>query len=131
MEELSIATASKLSSLTLDPQKDREEEAVSRKSSSAEETLWVDRYRPRKFTDLLGNERVARETLAWVKHWDWCVFGRNGRGKAMAGGSGVGAGAMMANRKRTREGEVNNDQNGPKDEFRRPREKVGSRIVSP
>ncbi|KAI0306397.1 P-loop containing nucleoside triphosphate hydrolase protein [Multifurca ochricompacta] len=37
----------------------------------AEETLWVDRYRPKRFTDLLGDERVHREVLSWVKQWDF------------------------------------------------------------
>ncbi|KDR73607.1 hypothetical protein GALMADRAFT_251349 [Galerina marginata CBS 339.88] len=67
-----------------------------------EDMLWVDRYRPRKFTDLLGNERVARDAMAWVKQWDWCVFGK-ARGK-----------------KRAREG----DENINLDEFRRPQEKI-------
>ncbi|KAL1762152.1 P-loop containing nucleoside triphosphate hydrolase protein [Schizophyllum commune] len=40
-----------------------------------EETLWVDRYRPTRFTELIGNERSARDVMAWVKQWDWCVFG--------------------------------------------------------
>ncbi|PFH54126.1 hypothetical protein AMATHDRAFT_135378 [Amanita thiersii Skay4041] len=50
-----------------------------------EHTLWVDRYRPCRFTDLLGNERIARDTLTWVKCWDWCVFGRRSKGKNKAG----------------------------------------------
>ncbi|CAK5277317.1 unnamed protein product [Mycena citricolor] len=48
-----------------------------------EHTLWVDRYRPRQFSDLTGNERVAREVMTWVKQWDWCVFGK-GKGKKRA-----------------------------------------------
>ncbi|KAL0066480.1 Chromosome transmission fidelity protein 18 [Marasmius tenuissimus] len=52
----------------------------------------------------MGNERVARETLAWVKQWDWCVFGKSNKGK-----------------KRAREGdEVANEQ----DEYHRPKEKI-------
>ena len=55
-------------------------------SSRTEETLWVDRYRPKRFTDLLGDERVHREVLAWVKQWDLCVFGKgNGKGRARDG----------------------------------------------
>ncbi|KAG6832058.1 hypothetical protein H0H92_005480 [Tricholoma furcatifolium] len=51
-----------------------------------EETLWVDRYRPHRFTELMGNERVAREIMAWVKQWDWCVFGkRKGKKRARTG----------------------------------------------
>ncbi|KAG6854551.1 hypothetical protein C0991_004887 [Blastosporella zonata] len=68
-----------------------------------EDTLWVDRYRPQKFTELMGNERVARETMAWVKQWDWCVFG-NKKG-----------------RKRPRAGDENLDD---MDEYHRPREKL-------
>lgn len=34
----------------------------------------MDRYRPQRFVDLAGDERVNRETLAWVKEWDQCVF---------------------------------------------------------
>jgi len=71
-------------------------------SSSTEATLWVDRYRPKRFTDLLGDERVHREVLAWVKQWDLCVFGK-GKGK-----------------KRARDEEGFN----PEDELGRPQEKV-------
>ncbi|KAB5593127.1 Sister chromatid cohesion-related protein [Ceratobasidium theobromae] len=42
-------------------------------------SMWVDRYRPKCFTDLLGDERVHRETMAWLKEWDQCVFGRRRR----------------------------------------------------
>ncbi|KAN0064727.1 Chromosome transmission fidelity protein 18 [Thecaphora frezii] len=38
--------------------------------------LWVDRYRPRKFTELLGDERLHRDVLGWLKEWDECVFKR-------------------------------------------------------
>ena len=38
--------------------------------------MWVDRYRPQKFVDLAGDERVNRDTLGWVKEWDQCVFKR-------------------------------------------------------
>ena len=48
--------------------------------SSTEDTLWVDKYRPGRFIELIGNERVARDTMTWVKQWDWCVFGKK-RGK--------------------------------------------------
>ncbi|KAG6860581.1 hypothetical protein C0995_009630 [Termitomyces sp. Mi166 len=72
-------------------------------SQPVEDTLWVDRYRPQKFTELMGNERVARETMAWVKRWDWCVFG-NKKG-----------------RKRPRAGDENFDE---MDEYHRPREKL-------
>lgn len=41
-----------------------------------ENELWVDRYRPSRFVDLLGDERVHRDTMGWLKEWDCCVFGK-------------------------------------------------------
>ncbi|KAF5389958.1 hypothetical protein D9757_003561 [Collybiopsis confluens] len=41
------------------------------------DTLWVDRYRPKTFTDLMGNDRVAREAMEWLKQWDRCVYGKS------------------------------------------------------
>ncbi|ORY75800.1 P-loop containing nucleoside triphosphate hydrolase protein, partial [Protomyces lactucae-debilis] len=38
--------------------------------------MWVDKYRPQKFTELLGDERTNRDVLRWLKHWDHCVFGK-------------------------------------------------------
>jgi chromosome transmission fidelity protein 18 len=95
MDELSATTAQRLM---------RPHDDLSTTSSSrSEKTLWVDRYRPKRFTDLLGDERVHREVLAWVKHWDLCVFGK-GKGK-----------------KRARDGE---QLAGFEDELCRPQEKV-------
>lgn len=71
--------------------------------SPIEDTLWVDRYRPHRFTELLGNDRVARDTMAWVKQWDFCVFGSK-KGK-----------------KRPRDDDENYN---PDDDYHRPREKV-------
>jgi len=73
-------------------------------NAPVEDLLWVDRYRPKKFTDLLGNERVARDAMTWIKQWDWCVFGK-ARGK-----------------KRNWDG----DENVNQDEYKRPHEKVNS-----
>ncbi|KAJ2921092.1 hypothetical protein H1R20_g16001, partial [Candolleomyces eurysporus] len=70
--------------------------------SQVEEELWVDRYRPRKFTDLLGNERVARDAMTWLKQWDWCVFGRSRKGSKR---------------------QNNHEDGAPEDEYHRPREK--------
>ena len=61
--------------------------------------MWVDRYRPKRYLDLLGDDRIHREVMSWVKEWDYCVFGKN-KGK-----------------KRARDEEN-------LDEYHRPREKV-------
>lgn len=69
-------------------------------SSKAHGELWVDRYRPQQYTDLLGDDRVHREVMAWVKEWDYCVFGKlKGKQKMTEGGQHF-------------------------DEYRRPQEKV-------
>ncbi|OCF36301.1 hypothetical protein I316_02176 [Kwoniella heveanensis BCC8398] len=39
-------------------------------------TMWVDKYRPKKFSDLLGEDRVHRDVMNWLKEWDKCVFKR-------------------------------------------------------
>lgn len=99
MDQLAATAASKL---------DRPNIAVEDPTAVVEDTLWVDRYRPHRFTELMGNEKVAREVMGWVKQWDWCVFGKNkmkGKGK-----------------KRPREGE--DDKFYVEDEYQRPKEKV-------
>ncbi|KAJ8747494.1 hypothetical protein K2173_014393 [Erythroxylum novogranatense] len=39
------------------------------------EQLWVDKYSPRSFTELLSDEQTNREVLLWLKQWDSSVFG--------------------------------------------------------
>lgn len=41
------------------------------------EELWVDKYRPRSYVELLSDETVNRELLHWLKLWDKIVFNRN------------------------------------------------------
>ena len=97
MDELSVTTAQRLM------QPDTTHSCPTNPSSGTEETLWVDRFRPKRYIDLLGDERVHREVLAWVKQWDLCVFGK-GKGK-----------------KRARDGE---SFASSEDELGRPQEKV-------
>ncbi|KAF1897159.1 hypothetical protein Lal_00034862 [Lupinus albus] len=39
------------------------------------EQLWVDKYAPKSFTELLSDEQTNREVLLWLKQWDSNVFG--------------------------------------------------------
>ncbi|KAK1315216.1 hypothetical protein QJS10_CPA06g00029 [Acorus calamus] len=39
------------------------------------EKLWVEKYAPSSFTELLSDEQTNREVLLWLKQWDNCVFG--------------------------------------------------------
>eukprot|EP00833_Pecoramyces_ruminatium_P009644 jgi/Orpsp1_1/1183676/evm.model.c7180000086241.1 len=47
------------------------------KKEEYEKNLWVNAYTPKRYTDLLGDERINREVLSWVKEWDYCVFQKN------------------------------------------------------
>jgi chromosome transmission fidelity protein 18 len=40
-----------------------------------ETDLWVDKYHPQTYLDLIIDEATARDVLSWVKQWDFCVFG--------------------------------------------------------
>ena len=54
--------------------------------------LWVDKYAPKVFTDLLSDEATNRQVLQWLKAWDACVFApKQGRGAGGAGGAGGAA----------------------------------------
>jgi chromosome transmission fidelity protein 18 len=56
--------------------------------------LWVDKYAPRTFPDLLSSEQVNRNVLRWIKLWDKRVFKRNvpaKEGAASAAAAGAGS----------------------------------------
>ena len=44
--------------------------------------LQVNKYAPKQYIDLIGNEPVNRHVMTWVKQWDYCVFGGSDSGKA-------------------------------------------------
>jgi len=43
-------------------------------TNSSPTLLWTEKYRARKFTDLVGDERTHRSVLHWLKSWDTIVF---------------------------------------------------------
>ncbi|PSN71548.1 hypothetical protein BS50DRAFT_570883 [Corynespora cassiicola Philippines] len=48
------------------------EQPVSGKSNKT--LMWTEKYRAKKFTDLVGDERTHRSVLRWLKGWDPIVF---------------------------------------------------------
>ena len=46
----------------------------------------MEKYSPRSFLELLGDEEINREVLRWVKRWDRCVFGESPPGGAKSRG---------------------------------------------
>jgi len=53
------------------------EPAISNKKGGHQ--LWTEKYRARKFTDLIGDERTHRSVMHWLKRWDPVVFGNSHR----------------------------------------------------
>jgi chromosome transmission fidelity protein 18 len=43
--------------------------------------LWTEKYRARKFTDLIGDERTHRSVMHWLKCWDQIVFPGSARSR--------------------------------------------------
>lgn len=50
--------------------------ATANDEENQEEILWVEKYKPRKYIDLLSDEATNRSLLYWLKMWDKIVFGR-------------------------------------------------------
>ncbi|VDN18151.1 unnamed protein product [Gongylonema pulchrum] len=45
-------------------------------SSFTDKELWVEKYAPHSYVDLISDENVNRTLLKWVRLWDECVFQR-------------------------------------------------------
>jgi chromosome transmission fidelity protein 18 len=59
------------------------EPPVRGKSGKSTRTLmWSEKYRAKKFTDLVGDERTHRSVLRWLKGWDPVVFPGSSKIKA-------------------------------------------------
>ncbi|ESQ36451.1 hypothetical protein EUTSA_v10006720mg [Eutrema salsugineum] len=50
-------------------------ETITAETPVMHEKLWVDKYSPSSFTELLSDEQTNREVLLWLKQWDASVFG--------------------------------------------------------
>lgn len=57
------------------------EEPTSKTSRSTRTLMWSEKYRAKKFTDLVGDERTHRTVLRWLKGWDPIVFPGSARAK--------------------------------------------------
>ncbi|KAI9598811.1 hypothetical protein BDF19DRAFT_431474 [Syncephalis fuscata] len=44
-------------------------------SHANESNLWVNKYSPQRFTDLISSVTINKMVLQWIKEWDYCVFG--------------------------------------------------------
>ncbi|KAF8461705.1 P-loop containing nucleoside triphosphate hydrolase protein, partial [Kalaharituber pfeilii] len=60
-------------------QKEKENESAAQENAMQQTKpqrclLWTEKYRAKRFTDLLGDERTHRQVLRWLKNWDDIVF---------------------------------------------------------
>ena len=53
------------------------------KAKSKQRMMWTEKYRARRFIDLVGDERTHRTALKWLKGWDPIVFPGVTRPKSM------------------------------------------------
>lgn len=58
-------------------------------SSKRPSLLWTEKYRAKKFTDLIGEERTHRSVMHWLKRWDQIVFPGSYRPKPKKGPDGT------------------------------------------
>jgi chromosome transmission fidelity protein 18 len=47
----------------------------------ARESEWVKKYEPRKFIELLTDDKINRNLLTWLKTWDYIVFNKHANKK--------------------------------------------------
>ena len=57
---------------------------INRSSRRGRTMLWTEKYRARKFTDLVGDDRIHRDVLRWLKGWDPIVFPGSSKPKLRA-----------------------------------------------
>ena len=50
------------------------QKSSTRTSKIGSDTLWVEKWRPKKFLDLVGNEKTNRRMLGWLRQWTPAVF---------------------------------------------------------
>ncbi|OCL02819.1 hypothetical protein AOQ84DRAFT_392683 [Glonium stellatum] len=63
--------------------------SVSTGAKSSRTLMWTEKYRARKFTDLVGDERTHRSVLRWLKAWDPIVFPGSSKPKSKANSNGM------------------------------------------
>ncbi|PAA69202.1 hypothetical protein BOX15_Mlig023188g1 [Macrostomum lignano] len=64
----------------------------STKSSATPTELWVSKYSPKSYMDLLSDEATNRALLHWLKSWDHSVFGRPRRQSVIPAAAAVAVG---------------------------------------
>jgi len=64
------------------------EPALPAGSKTRKTLMWTEKYRARKFTDLIGDDRTHRQVMYWLKRWDRIVFPGSAKPKPKFGKGG-------------------------------------------
>ncbi|KAF9895018.1 hypothetical protein FE257_004645 [Aspergillus nanangensis] len=62
-----------------------ETSADGQKNQKHHTAMWTEKYRARKFTELIGDERTHRSVLRWLKGWEPIVYPNIARARAKKG----------------------------------------------
>ncbi|EAT79270.2 hypothetical protein HBI56_161860 [Parastagonospora nodorum] len=71
---LDVEKASRQAQVAEEPPRESVEQPVTKNGKSSRTLMWTEKYRAKKFTDLVGDERTHRSVLRWLKAWDPIVF---------------------------------------------------------
>ena len=55
---------------------DMVEQSLPQHADEIEKSLWVDKYSPKSYVELLSDDGINRNLLSWLKLWDGVVFGK-------------------------------------------------------
>ncbi|THC88313.1 hypothetical protein EYZ11_012237 [Aspergillus tanneri] len=61
--------------------------AANQKTRKSAASMWTEKYRARKFTDLIGDERTHRSVLRWLKGWEPIVYPNLAKSKPKKSGN--------------------------------------------
>ncbi|KAI9789163.1 MAG: hypothetical protein M1816_006295 [Peltula sp. TS41687] len=70
-----------------------------RRTQEKRNLLWTEKYRARRYIDLVGDERTHRAVLGWLKRWDPIVYPGSARPKPINKFSSVTTGPPQHHRK--------------------------------
>lgn len=65
-----------------------ESSSTNQKSKKSATAMWTEKYRARKFTDLIGDERTHRSVLRWLKGWEPIVYPNLAKSKSKRSANG-------------------------------------------
>jgi chromosome transmission fidelity protein 18 len=71
---LDVEKAARQAEVVQESPRESIEQPVSKDGKSTRTLMWTEKYRAKKFTDLVGDERTHRSVLRWLKAWDPIVF---------------------------------------------------------